>query len=469
MHNKSINTVWGLFIFATLLFIFGPLLAGAWPGGYKPDELVCKMQPGSDIEVINMTYGTTIKNQLQETHCYLLRVQSGTDAESLAVVINARPDVIYCRPNFYLAAPEPYQRSQPFLDLNAVGDFELQMAAVTLDLAAVQEITVGTDEKIAVIDGGVDFYFPLFDTGSAEVLSGWDYVDDDAVAFDEPGGACSGHGTFVAGVLRLVAPEATIISYRVLDTTGEGDGYNIAAAVLQAISDSCCAINLSLGMVGDNDALDDALQFARENDVVVVAAAGNDSSGNNLTFPFPASRMNSIAVAALDSMNLKADFSNYGEKVDICAPGTGIYAPYTEDLYGWWDGTSFSTPFITGLVALMHSINPELDWVDFHNIIRQTATDVDSLNPDYAGLLGGGLVNMTDALDKAVPFIGGDANRDRELNIFDITYIIDYLYLGESAPLPFDVADVDLNGVINIFDIAYMISFLYLDGPAPLN
>ncbi len=469
MHNKSTNMVWGLFLFATLLFIFAPLHAGAWPGGYKPDELVCKMQPGSDIDVINTTYGTTIKNQLQETHCYLLRVQSGADAESLAVVINARPDVIYCRPNFYLAAPEPYQRSQPFLDLTAVGDFELQMAAVTLDLAAVQEITVGTDEKIAVIDGGVDFEFPLFGIGSGEVMSGWDYVDNDPVAFDEPGGACSGHGTFVAGILRLVAPEATIISYRVLDTTGEGDGYNIAAAVVQAVNDSCCAINLSLGMVGDNDALDDALQFAKENDVMVVAAAGNDSSGNNLIFPFPASRTNSIAVAALDSMNLKADFSNYGEKVDICAPGTGIYAPCTDNLYGWWDGTSFATPFISGLVALMHSVNPHLDWVDIHNIIRQTATDVDSLNPDYAGLLGGGLVNMTEALDKAVPFIGGDANRDRELNIFDVTYIIGYLYQGDLAPLPVAVADVDLDGTINIFDIVYMIGFLYLNGPAPLN
>jgi hypothetical protein len=469
MQDKSINIVGGLLLLATLVVIIIPLRAGSWPGGYKPDEIICKMQPGSDIEIINSTYGTTIKNHLQETHCYLLKIQSGANAESLAVIIDARPDVSYCRPNFYLAAPEPYQRSQPFLDVNAVGDFELQMAATTLDLSDVQEITFGTEEKIGVIDGGVDLYHPLFDTGSGLVLSGWDYVDDDSVAFDEPDGACTGHGTFVAGVLRLVAPGATIISYRVLDTAGEGDGYNIAAAVLQAINDSCCAINLSLGMVGSNDALDDALQYAKDNNVIVVAAAGNDSSGNNLIFPFPASRTNSIAVAALDSMNLKADFSNYGEKVDVCAPGTAIYAPYPDSLYGWWDGTSFSTPFVTALAALLNSINPDLDWIDIHNIIRQTATDVDSLNPEYAGLLGGGLVNLVDALDMASPYIGGDANRDRELNIFDVTYIIGYLYMGDLAPLPINVADVDWNGEINIFDIVYMINFLYYDGPAPVN
>ncbi|MFH2034823.1 MAG: S8 family serine peptidase [Candidatus Zixiibacteriota bacterium] len=452
-----------------LIFIFSPILSQHLFAGYKPDELTCKMQVGADIEIINATYGTTIKSRLIETNCYLLMIQSGNDAESLATVIDVRPDVAYCRPNYFLTAPEPFQRSQPFLDYEGIGDFPAQTITLTLDLLDVQAITLGTDVKIAVIDGGVDFYHPLFSDKAGDVISGWDYVDNDDLALDEPGGSCSGHGTFIAGVLKLIAPEATIISYRVLDTTGAGDGYAIAAAILRAINDSCKAINLSLGMVGDNEAIDDVLQYAKDNNVMVVAAAGNDSSGSNLTFPFPASRINSIAVAALDTMNLKADFSNYGEKVDLCAPGTAIYGPYMDNLYGWWDGTSFSTPIVTALVALINSVNPNLMWDDIHNIICQTSTNIDSYNPEYEGLLGYGMVDMIKALEMSLPYMGGDANRDSQVNILDIVYIIDYLYKDGFVPLPVSVADVNVNESVNIIDITYLIIYLYKDGPVPEN
>lgn len=438
--------------------------------GSNPEELVCRMEPGYDIEIINTLYGTTVRSYQPQIKCYLLIVPEGQDPESLATVINDRPDVQYCGANYYLAAPEPFQRSQPFLDNQGIGDLETQLAATTLDLATAQVITEGIDVNVAILDGGIDFDHPEFVEKSGGVFSGWDFIDNDSIANDEPGGSCSGHGTFVAGVVKLVAPASHIYAYRVLDTTGEGDGYNIAAAVLKAIADSCKVINISFGMIGENVALDDALRFARDNDVMVIAAAGNDSTDSNLIFPFPASRYYCIAVAALDSLNYRADFSNFGVKVNVCAPGTAIYAPYLDTLYGWWSGTSFAAPFVTGLAALIYSLNPDIEWDDVYNIINQTATNVDSLNPGIEGMLGNGLINMTAALQMVgEPYMSGDANHDEIVNLLDIMFVISYLYRGGPAPIPLISADADGSGSVTILDLAYLIKYLYKNGPPPVG
>ncbi|UCD94168.1 MAG: S8 family serine peptidase [Candidatus Zixiibacteriota bacterium] len=93
----------------------------------------------------------------------------------------------------------------------------------------------------------------------------------------------------MAGIIKLTAPESHSYAYRVLDTAGTGGGYTIADAVFKAVEGSCRAINLSLGMIGVHNALDDATRFAKDNGIMVVAAASNDSSDNVFLFPFPAS------------------------------------------------------------------------------------------------------------------------------------------------------------------------------------
>jgi subtilisin family serine protease len=445
-----------------------PLPAQKPPGGFKPDELICKMEPGFDIDIINAAYGTTTQNQQPQTNCYLLMITQGQDAESLAAVIDARPDVVYCRPNFYLTAPEPYQRSEPFLDVQYTGTVELQEAAITLNLSAVHAISEGEGVKIAVIDGGVNFLHPFFSSLPENIISRWDYIDNDSIAFDEPGGLCSGHGTFVAGIIKLVAPASSIYVYRVLDTAGLGDGYNIATAVLQAVEDSCRVINLSLGMVGIHDALDDAVRYAKNHDIMVVASAGNDSSSSNLTFPFPATRTYCMAVAAVDSINRKADFSNYGDKVDICAPGTAIYAPYLDTGYAWWDGTSFSTAFVTGLAGLIVSIDPTLEWDEIDSAILKSADNIDSLNPGLEGMLGWGSINIMASLSSvASQYADGDINGDGSLNIMDVSYFISFLYRDGPPPVAFGIADVNGSGILNIQDITYLINYLYRGGPPP--
>jgi len=433
-------------------------------GGYKASELVCRTDSTITVDEINDLFGTVTRGLQTQTDCYLLSVTGGRDAESLSVFISQTPGVVYCSPNYYVYAPEGLQTSSAFPDLAATGDIDTQPAVDDLQLDEVRPIASGTGVVVAVVDGGVNLTHPYFADDGGQLVSVWDYVDDDADAVDVPGGANSGHGTFVAGIIHLVAPEADLYVYRVLDSTGCGDGFTIATAVLRAIEDGCQVINLSLGMSGMHDGLDDALKLARDRDVLVVTAAGNDSTDAPSIFPFPASREYCIAVAALDSLRLKADFSNYGVKVDVCAPGTRVYAPYLETLYAWWDGTSFSTPFVTGLAALLKQTYPLASWDDLNSSIRSSATNVDALNPTYVGLLGAGQVNPLSALGYSASLMRGDLNGDERLSISDVSYLISFLFIYDDMPNPGLVADVNCDDEITISDISLLIAHLFIDG-----
>jgi len=445
-----------------ILIVISTVQAQGGPGHgrFKPDELIVKLLPGYDVDSINTKYGTITKGHQVETDVYLLRVPAGKDVEKLAAEIAAEPGVSYCTPNYYMSAPEGLQRSSPFLDQQVKGDVESQPAATVLQLPAAQEYTDGTDVKVAVIDGGVDLDHPWLLAQPGSIVSCWDYVDNDSLVYDELGGSCTGHGTFVASIVRLTAPNAEIRVYRVLDTAGQGDGFSISSAVLKALADSCQVINLSLGMSGVHDGLDEALKLARQQDVLVVASAGNDSTDLTSVFPFPASREYCIAVAALDSVDYKADFSNYGLKVDLCAPGTWIYAPYPDCMYAWWDGTSFSAPFVTGLAALAKSLGDSLSMIRIDTLLRQMASSVDSLNPEYAGLLGNGLINPVALLNWISPVRRGDWSANGIIDLTDLSSMVTYLTAGGNAPSPIGRGDLNCDAFIDLSDLSRLIAHL---------
>ncbi|PWB72549.1 hypothetical protein C3F09_06505 [candidate division GN15 bacterium] len=442
------------------LIITGYAQGSSGHGRYTPDELIIKLLPGYSIDSINVKYGTFTKGHQIATDVYLLRVPAGKDVEALAAEISTEPGVEYCTPNFYMSAPEGLQRSSPFLDQQVKGDIESQPAATTLLLSAAQEYTDGTDVTVAVIDGGVDVGHPWLVAQPGPIISCWDYIDNDSLAYDEPGGSCTGHGTFVAGIIRLTAPNAQIRVYRVLDTAGVGDGFTISSAVLQAVADSCDVINLSLGMSGVHDGLDDALKLARQLGVLVVASAGNDSTDLASIFPFPASREYCIAVAATDSTDLKADFSNYGLKVDLCAPGTWIYAPYPDSMYAWWDGTSFSAPFVSGLAALAKSLGDTLSMLTIDTLMRVAATNIDLLNPTYTGLLGSGLINPVALMNLISPVIRGDWTANGVIDLSDLSSMIAFLTAGGNGPAPVGRGDLNCDAIVDLSDLSRLVAHL---------
>jgi hypothetical protein len=183
----------------------------------------------------------------------------------------------------------------------------------------------------------------------------------------------AGHGTFVTGVVRQVAPAATIRVYRAVDTDGMGTSYDVANAMTLAAQDGADVINASLGVSTVDNQAPVAFTTAVETiqglrpDVVIVASAGN----MGLDVPmYPAAMEEVIGVAALNPDGLtRAIWSNYGDWVDCSSVGVGIvstfvegYEPHTEngvvvtEYFGpnsWalWSGTSFSAPQIAGAVA----------------------------------------------------------------------------------------------------------------------
>lgn len=464
MGNKSAGIRWASLarVTATTIILVTVLFSLSPAGDYKPEEIVCKMQPGYGIDLVNNTYGTTVKGFVYQTGCYLLATQYGQDAESLAVLIGELESVQYCGANYYLDTPESMQRSQAFLDYYGTGEYETQLAATDLALSDVYTITEGTGVKVAVIDGGVNLGHPEFGTGSGGVYSGWDFVDEDDLADDEPGGIGSGHGTFVAGITRLVAPGCDIYSYRVLDTLGRGDGYAVTKALLMAIEAGCKVVNLSLGMTGRHDALDDALKFAESQDVTVVTSAGNDATETDILFPFPGHKASCLTIAAVDSLKAKADFSNFGLKVDVCAPGTRVYSPYLDTSYAWWDGTSFAAPFVTGLAALIYSVHPSASDDEVSGIIHQTAIDIDSLNPGLEGKLGSGLIDPLAAIELASGLPRGDLDDDGLLSAVDLAILIDVVYWGQPIQIPpADRADLSCDGLPDAVDLAILIDIVF--------
>lgn len=445
------------------LFWLGSEIRSAEGGDYVPEELTCQLVDSAFIETINSDYNTSIKSYLPQIASFLLQAPAGLDLDSLSVVIEARPEVVYCHPNYLLDAPEPVQGSQPFVDLNSdLSKFTDQKASGQINLGAARPVSTGSNVMVGVIDAGVNLSHPLL---SSTTAAGIDYVDGDNMANDEPGGMASGHGTFVAGVVKLVAPDAQVLPYRVLNTDGRGNGYTIAEAVLQAVEDGCKVINISMVMAGQHGSLDFAIEYARNNNVVIVAAAGNDSVNSDL---FPAKDSYTLSVAAVDTLNHKADFSSYGGKVDLVAPGTRIYAPFLDDDFAWWDGTSFASPFVAGQAALLFSLNPSATWNEIIEAMTSTAIEIDSLNPGLEGDLGFGLINPLASMDN-FGFVCGDANMSGgEPTIADIGAIVDHLFIT-GADLPLQVAaDANGSGDISIADIGSLVDYLFITG-SPLN
>lgn len=362
---------------------------------YTAGNLVVKLYAADSVSIdqVNTQFGTTVDKYLANLRLYLLTIPDGADPDELAAQISLSPWVAYAQPNYVTDPLNPVQGSYPFPDLTHEGDFDGQEAAAQLQLTSVHQETTGSGVTVGVLDGGVDYTHPQF---NGRVVSGWDYVDDDADAMDEPGGDNSGHGTFVAGVVALVAPDATIRAYRVSDVDGRSEGYLLAEAIMQAVDDGCDIINLSLAMTHPHAAVSDALQFAVDNDVLVVAAAGN---GGVEEVRYPASDINALAVAAIDSLGLLAEFSNYGPEVDVCAPGAWIYSPFQNDGYAWWDGTSFASPFVAGQAALLRSRNPLASVGQLRSAIMVSADDLDATNPAYSGKLGKGLIDPLAAVN----------------------------------------------------------------------
>ncbi|HLH31432.1 MAG TPA: S8 family serine peptidase [Terriglobia bacterium] len=214
-----------------------------------------------------------------------------------------------------------------------------------------------------------------------------------------------GHGTAVASLLRVLAPESNLWVLRVFDSTGTADVATVYQATVWAVDHGANIINMSFGATTNSQALQSAIAYAAAHGVLVTAAAGNS---NQNAVMYPAAIQPAIAVASTDINDAKSSFSNYGFATDVTAPGSQLVAAYPGSRWAIVWGTSFASPMAAGDGALIGSAwaSQFLSALPLNSMISAVRYGVDSIalqNPQYVGLLGTGRIDMFKALAMVSP------------------------------------------------------------------
>jgi subtilisin family serine protease len=379
----------------------------------------------SDIEA----RGGVVTNEYQDLHGLEARVPGRDDAAllSLRSIAGVR----------YAEAVVPLgTRDTPPDPL--FGDQSSYLSAV--NAPAAWNISTGNPGiVVAVVDTGVDVTHPNLQpniwqnpheipnngidddgNGCVDDVNGCSFVSDSSPGCQNvTNGFINddiGHGTFVAGIIGAaanrtgivgVARNVRIMPVKVLDCFGRGDSVATARGIVYAARNGARVINLSLGGLDDAQVVTDAIAEAIGDGALVVAAAGNDGTPA-LDFPARLPEVLAVGAAAAGNAGTRAAFSNYGTGIDVVAVGEHIVGPVPRSRcfvflpclsLGAWakgDGTSFSAPQISGLAALMLSLNPALSPTQLTNVIDESAT---ALPPaSTPGWAGNGRANMLAAL-----------------------------------------------------------------------
>lgn len=339
---------------ALLLGLFGGTGHAFWEKPKDPPREVIVKYRGDRLSfadsMINTAVGAWTEQRLEASQSRVLSLPPGTDPASAAEFYASLPNVEWAEPNYAVTS---------FLTPNDPS-YSDQWGPVQARFDLAWDTTVGNPNiVIAVLDTGVQLNHPDFGNIFAQ---GRDFIDGDQLPDDE-----HGHGTHVTGIIAAnqgngigvsgVAPGCRILPVRVLGADGAGNTATVAEGIQWATDNGADIINLSLGGPEQSTALGEAVRYATERGVLVVAAAGN--SGTNRR-TFPAAFPGVLSVAASDEADRQASFSNYGDWVRVAAPGANILSTLHGNRYGRSSGTSMASPFAAGLAGLIWSRQPDL-------------------------------------------------------------------------------------------------------------
>jgi len=265
----------------------------------------------------------------------------------------------------------------------------------------------GAGATVAVVDTGVS---TRGDDTPLRMETGWDFV------MGEPGAEdLNGHGTHVAGTIAQatnngvgvagLAPDATILPVRVLDEDGSGWASDVALGIVYAVDEGADVINLSLGSDEPSRAERAAIRYARNHEVLVVAAAGNSGDRTG----FPAAYPYAVAVAATGADGRATSYSNVGA-TELAAPGGDLSADidgngfgdgilqetFVDGEWGYWffQGTSMATPHVAGAAALL--IGQGMSPLEAREALADTAADYGKEGKDAR--YGYGIIDLEAAL-----------------------------------------------------------------------
>jgi subtilisin family serine protease len=255
----------------------------------------------------------------------------------------------------------------------------------------------GTGVKVAILDTGIDYRHPDL---APNYAGGYNFIARNNNPLDD-----HGHGTHVAGIIAAaadgagvegVAPAARLYACKVLNSSGSGSYSNIIAALQWCVDNKMQIASMSLGATTNSKALHDACTAAYQAGVLLVAAAGNSGApgGFTNTVEYPAVFGAVMAIAAVDSANVRPWWSSSGPKVELAAPGVNISSDKLGGGLVTMSGTSMACPHVSGVAALVYGSGvSKAPWV--RQRLVATATDLGAAGRDP--LYGWGLVNAQKA------------------------------------------------------------------------
>jgi thermitase len=330
--------------FPTIVFAAPPDNPASVSDLSSSQQILVKFRPGTGLPEaaqIHRQLGGQVKGTIAGIGVQVVTVPKG-QAKEKAKAYSARYGVAYAEADYMAEALAEPDDSY----------FTAQWNMQKVGAPGAWDVTTGSPNvTIAILDTGVDLDHPD--------LAG-KIVDNRNFTTSNTTDDIYGHGTHVAGIAAAITNNglgvaglgyaSSIMNIKVLGDDGMGYWSWIAQGIIWAADNDAQIINLSLGGSDGSSTLEDAINYAWSKGVVVVAAAGNN--GNTVPV-YPAYYANCIAVAATDASDARPLWSNYGDWVDVAAPGYRILSTSKNDNYVYMSGTSMATPHVAGLAALL--------------------------------------------------------------------------------------------------------------------
>ena len=422
---------------------------------FQVNQVVVQLKPGASISDVNSRNGTTTVGQISASDYYVLSATAGAGSpassagqtslprEPAVAAVSATPvpttdsstqqlrDQLAADPavqdaglNYFLGPSGPIMSfpGGQVVPGKSASDYvaQGQLLDQLLGLDDAQLRSRGAGKVVAVIDTGIDRTHPALAShlwvdnrinrdvpgdgidndhdGLLDDAYGWDFYSNDndptEVAAD-PATTIAGHGTFIAGLIALMAPDCRIMPIRVFSPLGVTDIFSVATCIRYATDHGADIINLSCGTPRDSSVMRDAVSYARQHNVLLFAAVGNSSTDQVPVYPANLTQ-DVQGVASIETNSVLSAFSNFGSSVSVDAFGHNLISTYPGGGYAMWSGTSFSTALATAQAALVLAAYP--DPGPARTNIESTAVNIDALNASRQGELGKGRIAPLSAL-----------------------------------------------------------------------
>lgn len=352
--------------------------------GYVPDLIEYQLE---EINLKRGIYSTKDIELLKPVEKYIEYISPNTKVS----LIKGKETIT----SFSLPEDELYPEQWQLQQINANAGWELE--------------TYGNDIKVAVIDSGCYEHEDL----KNNLLEGKNYITGTTDVTDN-----IGHGTHVSGIIAAemnnigmvgVAPKAKIVPLKCFDSSHETYVDEIVAAIYDAVDVyDCKIINMSWGLKNNDPFLQEAIDYADNKGVILVASVGNNGS---TVMYYPAAYKNVIGVSSVNIDKNKSSFAQYNQSVFITAFGEKVRSTYKNGEYHLLQGTSQSTPMISGIAAVALSMDEKLTNLEFRQLLIETAEDLGETG--YDTKFGYGLANekaLVDRLQENIPYYVSPVN-----------------------------------------------------------